>query len=1007
MAKQREKRGLRPVQDVVGRIRFDPAFDVRRFVVGYEERFAGVREGQLADFVAGDNEIPWHRIVVIKAGELVVWDRRARIDLVFGSGDSPAADLAAIARACVPTPAPAAAPVERRGRARAAAPAAAFVARPSYLFDPVRGGWAEVETSGLAEAGVEALQVATYNVLFDLHDPEQLYSERRVPVCLELLRERDADIIALQEVTPGLWATVLATDWVREGYYVSEGPGADGLEPYGQVLLSRWPLALELHAFGPRKRLVVGRLALAGRRLAVAAVHLTSNRRDDADDRRAAQLAVLGERLGRGDVDDALVLGDLNFGDGEEDEQLARAGFVDAWRAVHPHHPGFTFDPQANPLAALATRSGRAARFDRVLVRSPIGALAPIDVTMFGDRPFETGPEGQAMFASDHFGLCALLQAVEGAEANARRAHLAGLAPVHRSALVVIPPAAAWPAIEAIRAAHDPSHGRWMPHINLVYGFVPEAEFAAAAAALESALRGLLPLRVELAELRRFDHRGSTTVWLAPVSDPPGALAALQAAAAALFPGCDEQSARGQWVPHLTVARLTGDEPEIAAAIARWQASWRPLSFTVEAVHLISRREDEPFAARATVPARSEGHVPEDSNVAGLPPWARLPSAGHARAVATIARECAAVVAGGESRLHVVGSARLGVARADGDLDLVWAGPDRFAREEVFAALTGRLVREGELRAVRTAASAGLPVLKFMFEGIAVDLQYAGLPAHLHGRDLATLAADELALLDAASRRAALGCIDADALARAATRQVEVEVFREALARVRGWARARQLDAGAWGLLGGYTWALLVGWVAREAGAAGPEALLRRFFAVLAARAPGEPIAFGPPPNIGGRRPPWPIFTPTPPVFNSARGVTRSTLALLHEELRRGHAVLASEAEALTEPVDAAAHARRVELVFTGAGDELAGCIGWLEGQVLGLVLALERAGAQVRPYPRPLAGSEGPRWLLGVDGGEAAGITAAGEAFAAAFAAWPERPPEAALVVRLVADGR
>ena len=50
--------------------------------------------------------------------------------------------------------------------------------------------------------------------------------------------------------------------------------------------LSRWPLALEVHAFSSQKRLLVGRLALAGRSLAVAAVHLTSNHKADAPGKR-------------------------------------------------------------------------------------------------------------------------------------------------------------------------------------------------------------------------------------------------------------------------------------------------------------------------------------------------------------------------------------------------------------------------------------------------------------------------------------------------------------------------------------------------------------------------------------------------------------------------------------------------------------------------------------------------------------------------------------------------
>ncbi|MDC0721237.1 poly(A) polymerase [Nannocystis bainbridge] len=998
MAKQRERQGLRPVQDVVGRLRFDAAFDVRQFVVGYEERFAGVREAPLAEFLAGDNEIPWHRIFFIKAGELVVWDRRARIDLVFGSGDSPAADHPAIARACAPTPT-IAAPPTRRGKARGGP--AAFVARPCFRFDRRSGAWLPVPATGLHEARVEALQVATYNVLFDLYEPEQLYTEARTPACLELLRERDADIVALQEVTPGLWAALLAAPWLRDGYYVSEGPDAEGLQPYGQVLLSRWPLALELHAFSERKRLVVGRLQVAGRRLAVAAVHLTSNRKADADDRRAEQLGVLVERLGRADVDDALVLGDLNFGDGEEDRQLARAGLVDVWREVHPHHPGFTFDPVANPLAALASRTGRAARFDRALVRSPAGALAAVDATIFGDRSFGTGPEGQERFVSDHFGLCALLQVVEGADAAARRARLAAATPVHRSALVVIPPASAWPAIEAIRVDHDPSHGRWMPHINLIYGFVPEALFAAAAQALTTALRELLPLRIVLKELRRFDHRGSTTVWLEPVSDPPGALMALQAAAAGLFPLCDEQSSRGPgFTPHLTIARLTGSEAEIAAAMARWQASWRPLEFTVEAVHLIGRGEEGPFEIKATVPSCPEGQA------VLLPSFARWPSPAHERVAGVFARATAAVHAG--SQLHLVGSARLGAARPDGDLDLVWAGSDGAEREPLFAALTERLAAAGELQGVRTVKSGGLPVLKCRFEGVAVDLQVADLPPPLQARALGSLAADELATLDEASRRAALACIDADALVALVGEHYEAEVFRETLARVRAWARARQLDVGAWGLLGGYTWALLTAWALRAAGeaevAAEPAALLRYFFMLLSARTPGAAIAFGAPPEprSGGRKPLWPIWTPTPPSFNSARHVIRSTLALLHAELRRGHALAGAGDPSLISAVDPAQHPARVELTLIGVGEAAGECIGWLEGHVMWLLLALEDAGARVRPYPRPL-GAGALRWAIGLEGGEAAAIEAAGAAFAGSFAAWEGRPAEAELQVRRV----
>ncbi|MCA9699109.1 MAG: DUF504 domain-containing protein, partial [Myxococcales bacterium] len=77
------------MQDVIARILHDPSFDASCFAVGYDERFSGVREAPLSDFLAG-GEIPWHRIQTIRAGALAVWDRQERRDLLFGSGDSEA-----------------------------------------------------------------------------------------------------------------------------------------------------------------------------------------------------------------------------------------------------------------------------------------------------------------------------------------------------------------------------------------------------------------------------------------------------------------------------------------------------------------------------------------------------------------------------------------------------------------------------------------------------------------------------------------------------------------------------------------------------------------------------------------------------------------------------------------------------------------------------------------------------------------------------------------------------
>lgn len=86
---------LRSAGDVMSRLRWDHDIDASDHVVGYEDRFTGLRERALEDWRGEqtDNDfIPQHRIVYFKrrSDGVVVWDRRTRMDHVFGSGGSSA-----------------------------------------------------------------------------------------------------------------------------------------------------------------------------------------------------------------------------------------------------------------------------------------------------------------------------------------------------------------------------------------------------------------------------------------------------------------------------------------------------------------------------------------------------------------------------------------------------------------------------------------------------------------------------------------------------------------------------------------------------------------------------------------------------------------------------------------------------------------------------------------------------------------------------------------------------
>ncbi|KXJ95823.1 hypothetical protein Micbo1qcDRAFT_157904 [Microdochium bolleyi] len=96
---------FRPSADVISRLRWDPDLDSSEYVVGYEDRFLGIRERALDAWKSEQTDeefIPQHRIVYFKkrggggggggadggADDSIVWDRRTRRDEVFGSGVS-------------------------------------------------------------------------------------------------------------------------------------------------------------------------------------------------------------------------------------------------------------------------------------------------------------------------------------------------------------------------------------------------------------------------------------------------------------------------------------------------------------------------------------------------------------------------------------------------------------------------------------------------------------------------------------------------------------------------------------------------------------------------------------------------------------------------------------------------------------------------------------------------------------------------------------------------------
>jgi len=172
----------------------------------------------------------------------------------------------------------------------------------------------------------------------------------------------------------------------------------------------------------------------------------------------------------------------------------------------------------------------------------------------------------------------------------------------HKTAVVLIPPAEAWPPIQAIRRVHDRQYRRWMPHITLIYPFRPIAEFPALCEAFAAVCHRLVPFEITLAQVGFFEHsRRSCTIWLAP--DPPEPVIRLQMELGRLVPDCgDVRDYPGGFAPHLSVGQAPGRKAALER-VEKWQAAWTALQFRVGEVSFLGRTDppDDVFRVQAVL----------------------------------------------------------------------------------------------------------------------------------------------------------------------------------------------------------------------------------------------------------------------------------------------------------------------------------------------------------------------------------------------------------------------
>lgn len=348
----------------------------------------------------------------------------------------------------------------------------------SYLGDGLWGRSSRVDYSSSASAEASNLAVSSYNVLAEFEYPT---SQARYPLIVRniLSDSARADVLVLEEVTDDFLVFLLREPDIRDLFtFCSWGPpDQEDVQPLPShnniVVLSKHAFTWEHVPFHrEHKGAVVAQFQTLGqwddadfRPLILAAVHLTHGLKDGSVAAKKMELETILMYLDDTYPDNPTILtGDFNITTSSFtinqalekkavspqsitylrniEETFAQSNFVDTWAelqiengaaseadldAAFEGEQGATYDPTTNALTAEIVGSGfnmRPQRYDRILVRAD-NYLKALKFNKFGFITEEIGK-----FASDHWGVRAILRIGPEAESPEAPSTAANITPV-------------------------------------------------------------------------------------------------------------------------------------------------------------------------------------------------------------------------------------------------------------------------------------------------------------------------------------------------------------------------------------------------------------------------------------------------------------------------------------------------------------------------------------------------------------------------------------------------
>ncbi|KAK6489499.1 poly(A) polymerase gamma-like isoform X1 [Huso huso] len=252
-------------------------------------------------------------------------------------------------------------------------------------------------------------------------------------------------------------------------------------------------------------------------------------------------------------------------------------------------------------------------------------------------------------------------------------------------------------------------------------------------------------------------------------------------------------------------------------------------------------------------------------------------------------------------KIFTFGSYRLGVHTKGADIDALCVSPRHVERPDFFQSFFEKLKLHEGIKDLRAVEDAFVPVIKFKFDSIEIDLLFARLALPSIPDNLDLRGDSHLRNLDIRCIRSLNGCRVTDEILHLVPNK---ENFRLTLRAIKLWAKRRGIYSNMLGFLGGVSWAMLVARTCQLYPNAVAATLVHKFFLVFSKWEWPNPVLLKQPEESNLNLPVWdprvnpldryhlmPIITPAYPQQNSTYNVSTSTRTIMTEEFKHGLAI--------------------------------------------------------------------------------------------------------------------